>query len=269
MPVTLSDWRGQVQRDLGQPAALKAALGKSNGKGGSGAFLGLGGDERKWWIKPLNNPQSQRVPINEQIVGRAAALIGAPACGVALIEVTPDVAGWNYHDQLTLELGIAHGSAAVTDGLEQRTLTSGTEDDNRRRHAGIFALWDWCWGGDEQFLYATTDDNRIYSHDHGHFFPGGPNWTVDLLTQSVDVPMPLPRPATDLDVSTLHTLADRLDQIPRSGLQEVLGNIPRAWPISDEELETMGYFLEYRAAGVAVRLRQLARSLTTPTGGSP
>jgi hypothetical protein len=48
--------------------------------GASGSFLVVGEDGRRYWCKSLNNFQGPRVAVTEQIVGRLAGLIGAPAC---------------------------------------------------------------------------------------------------------------------------------------------------------------------------------------------
>jgi len=56
--------------------------------GGSGSFLVLADDRRRYWCKSRNNFQGPRISITEQIVGRLAALIGAPACEVALVGST-------------------------------------------------------------------------------------------------------------------------------------------------------------------------------------
>jgi hypothetical protein len=61
--------------------------------GGAGSFLVVADDGRRYWCKSLNNFQSPRVPITEQLVGRLGALIGAPVCEVALV-LLDDVVGW-------------------------------------------------------------------------------------------------------------------------------------------------------------------------------
>jgi hypothetical protein len=41
-------------------------------------------------------------------------------------------------------------------------------------------LYDWLQAHDQQFLYEKSS-KLIYSHDHGHFFPNGPNWNRSEL----------------------------------------------------------------------------------------
>jgi hypothetical protein len=145
--------------------------------------------------------------------------------------------------------------------LEERDLLHRDEDDNQRRHAGVFALYDWCWGNDDQWLYVTGDENRVYSHDHGHYLPGGPDWTSQQLVADVDVAHPQSRSHIGLEVAALDDYADRLERLKREEIVGMLRAVPAEWPVQQEELETVGWFLERRAPQVAVRLRTLARQL--------
>ncbi len=84
--VTRGEWvsllegrrRGDAERHLITPL-LQSSV------GGSGAFLGHADDQRRYWIKPLNNGQGTRVLITEQIVCRVGALIGAATGEVVLL----------------------------------------------------------------------------------------------------------------------------------------------------------------------------------------
>ena len=126
---------------------------------------------RGFGIKPLNNLQGERVPITEQIVARAGQLIGAPVCTPRTIEIPEELATYPYCHSRVLVPSIAHGSGAVDEVTEIRTMNHRNEDENNVRHAYIFALYDWCWGGDEQWLVDLSDEFRYYSHDHGHYLP--------------------------------------------------------------------------------------------------
>ena len=106
MPLRRSHWSGLLSghRRPDAEITLKATLQQSS-SGGSGAFLGLADDGYRYWIKPLNNAQGQRVPITEQIVGRAGKLVGGPTCEVRTITITDAFAGWEFRPGFTLEPG--------------------------------------------------------------------------------------------------------------------------------------------------------------------
>ena len=253
-----ADWNGLLtgQRPTSAEVRLKAPLQQSSA-GGSGAFLGLADDRRRYWIKPLNNAQGQRVPITEQIVSRVGKLIGAPTCEARTIAVGQELAGWEFRPQRRLEPGIAHASLHVEDAVFVSALDRRVDDDNPRRHAFLFALYDWCWGGDVQGLLAVREENRFYSHDHGWYLPlEGPTWTVADLESQADVPHELPGKIDGISSGAAEEVAKALEGARMDRLQEALAAIPAIWPVSDDELECVGFFLEKRAPAVAQRIRK-------------
>lgn len=225
--------------------------------GGSGSFLVLADDQRRYWCKSLNNFQGERIPVTEQIVGRLAALIGTPACEVALVRLDP-IAGWEFRPGTgrLVEPGWAHGSVAVDPAFETRALEHRTDDDNRRRHAGIYALCDWLAGSDVQWLYGVAQDNAYYSHDHGYYL-SGPEWTAESLAAGRDAPFALSIPPDQLDAAELTRLADALDDQSRQEIERELSKLPLDWPVTDEELAAVADFADHRRGAVAARLRAL------------
>ncbi len=224
--------------------------------GGSGAFLSLGSDGRRYWVKGLNGPQGSRVPVTEQIVGRAGALIGAPVCVVEVVYLPSAIAGWAYRPGHLIERGFAHGSVAIDKCVEERPgLGDRDKDENAVRHPGYFALYDWCWGGDTQALLDLDGDRRFHSHDHGSFLPPGGGWDIPNLQQSVGAAHELGSDGAGMDMVEVARLATRLENVTRAEILQILTRIPRSWPTTDVELETVGAFLEERAPQVAARLR--------------
>ena len=261
----LKDWKGlglfaekrQVEVSLSVEAVLES---QSESRGGSLPFKALASDDKVYWIKMVNTNQGGRMPATEQIVSACGRLIGAPVCETSLI-VIPDVLDGDELDNGTVMLaGIAHASLDIANCTFDKYSEPQyrLRDDNRKRHAGYYALYDWCWGEDMQWLYDVTADWQTYSHDHGHFLPGGPDWTVANLEENVDIAREIDPEAANLDDNELVRIADRLDSIGRSELVQVLAGIPKEWPVEDTELETVGWFLEKRCSQVADRLRTLA-----------
>ena len=225
-------------------------------------LLALGDDGQRYWVKVTSNPQGPMVPVNEQIVARCGELIGAPTCGVRVVEVPEALAGpvAGVH----VDAGLAHGSMDVADTVNGLFLDYRSDDDNPRRHAGLFALHDWCWGRDSQWLFAMSDERKTYSHDHGNFFPGGPDWPTrtESLVASVDEPHRLQDEVArsdpgGLDRAAVREVADALDAVTADDLVRVLSGIPPEWPVRDSELELLGFFLERRAPQVAERMRAM------------
>lgn len=257
MPIERDNWKGALRALRGNQAdlTLKTALKRSNA-GGSGAFLGLDQDDQRYWIKVLNNPQHYRVCTNEQIVGRAAALIGSLAPRVNTIQITDDLAGWKFRDDRELLSGVAHASSAIESATETHVLENRDKDDNGRHHAEVIALYDWCWGSDPQWLTAQAEDQRCYSHDHGHYLPGGPNWNPDEVTRHIDAANLYPYAGNAFKSAIIEDISKRLEAVTHADLVTLLSAIPTSWMVSDDDLETIGYFLEFRAPEVARRLRE-------------
>lgn len=253
------DWNGLIQGTRADvpEVTVETVLRDRAPEGGSRPALVLGSDGNQYWMKTCNNPQGPRVPVNEFVVGRLGRLLGAPVCAVALLGIGEDIAGDRLADGRLLEPGLAHGSLNVVDASFDRALGHREKDTNAARQAYLYAMFDWCWGDDPQFLYAVQHDMETYSHDHGFYFPGGRNWTVAGLQGHADEPHPLNHPQTGLDASALERAARRLTAITRDDIAAVLGQVPASWAVGDDELEALGQFLDRRRLGVAQRLRDL------------
>ncbi len=248
------------QSDLSVDAIVSAA---SDDRGGSVPFQVQATDGERYWVKQIANPQSARTPVTEQIIAGCGRLIGAPVRDVRLISIPKDFHGEKLASGITLTAGIAHASLNLEYAMFDKTWEPQNRhrDDNRRRHAAYFAFFDWCWGYDRQWLYDVMDDLKLYSHDHGHFLPGSPDWTTESLLASREVANPLGTSPEGLDYNELARVADVLENLTTSDLRSVLCGIPSSWPVSDFELETVGFFLDSRRLPVARRIRQLAATL--------
>ncbi|WP_203841813.1 hypothetical protein [Winogradskya humida] len=158
-----------------------------------------------------------------------------------------------------LSPGLAHASQALRNADERGrpSLSSRTRDDNRRRQAGIYALYDWCFGADPQWLYDLDHDHTIYSHDHGLYFPPTDQgrWSLADLEAAADLANELPDSRGGLDSDQVTLVATKLEAVTRSQLAAIMRTIPSSWPVSNDDLEALGWFLEHRAPAVAERLR--------------
>lgn len=228
--------------------------------GVSGTFLGLGVDGRRWWVKPPAQRELEQALVTEFIVAELGRLIDAPTCRNAIIRIPEDLIGWEFRPGKCLVAGLGHGTLHVEDAIEKRShLEDRARDDNQARHAGIFALYDWCWGDDAQWLHCISDDMATYSHDHGWYLPPpGPGWDQRALELDVDTPHPLNQSASGLSGTALDGLACRLERVARKDIQAILCQVPEEWPVDDSDLECLGWFLEKRAPEVALRIRRLA-----------
>ena len=250
---------GQRQSNTVDVLVIETPLQQSP-RGGSGVFLAADTSNQQWWVKPLNNMQSERVTITEAVIGAVGRIIGAPVCETEVVMIPEELRGWEFLPGRLLEPGLAHASRAVEMAIESRELLYRNDDDNRRRHAGVFALYDWCWGGDDQWLYSRSDENCLFSHDHGWYLPErGATWDEASLVRRVDQPHLPVWSSEGIDEAELLRLAERLRGVTTDELAAVLRSIPHDWPVIDSELECLGWFLQRRTKAVATRLERLAR----------
>jgi hypothetical protein len=139
--------------------------------------------------------------------------------------------------------------------IETSVLERRAEDDNGQRQAYIIAIHDWCWGGDGQWLVAVSEENAYYSHDHGWYLPPeGPTWDIASLVAAVDQPHELPGVTDGITPDHARQVGAALQRVTRDSILGALAAIPAAWPVSDGELECVGFFFERRAPAAADRL---------------
>ncbi|GAA1592189.1 hypothetical protein GCM10009804_55630 [Kribbella hippodromi] len=228
---------------------------------GAAAFLGIAESGNQYWIKPLGNPQGDQILVTEQLVAAAGRLIDAPVRPTALVTVPHELAGWKYGETQRLASGVAHGSLNLPSADVVDELLYTFHDDNQRRQPALAALWDWCLGEDEQWLYDLDDDRSIWSFDHGLWLGGGFGWSGDQLERDVGVDWSWDESVIGMDKAAFHEVADRLHAVTVQQLLEAVACVPTAWQVPQFELETVAWLLYRRRTQVAVRLRDAGRSL--------
>jgi hypothetical protein len=223
-----------------------------------------GDDNRVYFAKfpeLCTGPEKLSV-VTEMVVARAGRLIGASTCETVIMRVPPDFQGEPLKNGITISSGVVHASVAIKNCNEVKAdLPERAADDNRRRHVGLCALYDWCMGQDQQWLLDVDDSNATYSHDHGHYLPGGGgSWSIDALVANVDQAHPAPGDLTGLSQAAITETASALRAVDRDSLRALLQAAPLSWAVTNEQLECLGWFLERRAPAVAGRIEQLAGS---------
>ena len=259
----LSDWEGLVSHrtdDLDGVGLVSPGTDVTTSW--AGPFRGIASDNQEYFIKTLQScPFGQGSSLAvELVVGRLGQIINAPVCISRLVRIPASLDNWEIRPGVILKEGWAHGSLAVERAqLVRPDLAARGRDNNRYRHVGAFALYDWCYGDDRQWLHDLSADRQLYSHDHGLYFPnqGQKAWTREMLIYSVDSPRLLPDTTEGLSPEACNDYADALESVSRDQLVDILNGVPRSWPVSNEDLEALGWFLEYRAPQTASRIRNL------------
>jgi hypothetical protein len=77
------------------------------------------------------------------------------------------------------------------------------------------------------------------------------------LQRCVDEPNELADPSDGLAPEAIRRVSEALERIDRDALVKVVRGVPASWPVTHDDLETLGWFLEHRAPAVAARVRAL------------
>jgi hypothetical protein len=168
---------------------------------------------------------------------------------IALIDVPAELLA-GQPDLVNFISGIAHGSRFIANTTDRDVISHVNEPVNRTRFARLAVLYGWAHGGDHQFIYEKTPPPRVYSHDHGHFFPGGPNWTAASLGQhNANLDATIVNGCTLTPAEIADAIA-RLNHVTPADLNEVVAGVPAPWGITPDERTAMIGFLTMRRAAL-------------------
>ncbi|MDZ4689066.1 MAG: HipA family kinase [Planctomycetaceae bacterium] len=204
-------------------------------------------DGQEYVVKSIANPCLKRAMANDQVMGRAAAAMNAPVPTVALVNVPQDLI--NGQPELAdFVAGVTHGSKYMPDASKTRQgIAHGTVPDNRGRFASLALLYGLALvQRDHQFFYQDGA-HLVWSFDHGHFFPNGPNWSVASL-QGVPPATPDAQIVAGCALSLLELAGakPRLNRVTDDVLAEAIGAVPAAWDVTPDEKAELAVYLERR-----------------------
>lgn len=191
--------------------------------------------------RQLNNG---RVAVNEQIVGRLGMKLGAPVGQVVLVEISAELLAIEPRLQ-HLPSGLAHGSLHVPDCTDRMLIDHATVPANRSRFARLAFLYGWMHAGDHQLIYSKSE-NIVYSVDHGHFFPGGPDWTTATIRSA---PSARIDPLFDPCALTPDEIAEAraaLDAITNAEIAMAIAAPPSSWNFSLDDRVAMADYVARR-----------------------
>lgn len=221
-------------------------------------------DGRYALVKFPENPQGQRVLINEFVACRVAELLRLPVNRAVLVDV----------DDRLLERPKATGScpAAFSGGVRcgliryQGAQPVNAAWDLLRQTVnadelhGVLILEQLVKRGDGRQLLVYQDrphgrateqsERRFAAYDYGFAFGGSPNWTLDSLNQLAPPQLPtndaFNQPYTTGDPQS--TTTQRLREMEHDDLQNIVAALaPSHWGLAVEEGERLVEVIEERA----------------------
>ena len=150
------EWNGLIHDrvDPSNGPSLSVIVGAA-GNSWSSPVRVTGSDLRDYFAKsPEACPgQDQMSVVTEMVVARAGRMIGAPTCETVVMTVPRELQGEELKPGVKISSTVVHASLALDNCDERRPdLPPRGKDNNRRRHVGCYALYDWFMGCDQQWL---------------------------------------------------------------------------------------------------------------------
>jgi hypothetical protein len=191
-----------------------------------------------------------RQMVNDQIVARLGESISAPTGRPTLVSI--DDAFLDLNPDLRnsgVTAGTWHGVRFVANHTEREGIQHCGLPENKLRFAALALLYGWAMPADHQFIYSNAPPPLVLSVDHGHFFAGGPNWTVDTLRGVVDPARPDQSicqtcQLTDADLSPSKQQLQEIDAV--HVIAGAVAMPPDAWQIALQERVAMAEYLDRR-----------------------
>jgi hypothetical protein len=194
----------------------------------------------------VKGQQVGRALVADHIVGRLGQLIAAPVAEVDLVTVSTELIDGSFSVQ-HFKPGIGHGSAFARGYYDGWGIEHIAEEENQERFALLAVLFGWVLADDQQFLYRTTPPHLVLSVDHGHFFAGGPDWTIGTLaTAPASVPDNWIISFAAVSSAAIRTAIMRLHSVTDAQIAEVVAAPPDSWGIDMEERVALAQYLAQR-----------------------
>jgi len=203
----------------------------------------LGCDDGSDYV--VKGSQAGKAIVNEQVVGRLGHLIGAPIPAIKIVNVPAELIAGNSAEISHVRPGLAHGSALQNNCTDKEGLGRTDVPENEKRFAALAVLYGWTHAGDRQLIYCLDKPQLVWSVDHGHFFPGGPNWSVPSL-QGVGAASVFPELAAVCEPESIEEVISVLSTVKLEDIAAAVAAPPDTWAVTIEERKELAILLENR-----------------------
>lgn len=194
----------------------------------------------------VKGKQAGRGIVNDQVIAHLGVELGAPV-GLPRIVNIPDELVSIEPQLADVAPGLSHGTLAIPDCTDRSWVSFCEEGDNRKRFARLAVLYGWCHSGDHQVIFANQQPRLVYSVDHGHFFPGGPEWRIETLLNaappvaSAEIVAGCNLPNEDLDEAIA-----ALRRVDDEAICRAIAQPPDEWGININERVALAEYLASR-----------------------
>jgi len=196
--------------------------------------------------------QMGRMAFTDHAAARLGRTINAPVPdAVALVDVPQELIAANPVEMAHMQSGVGHGTKMIEDTGDRLAIQRNNEPYNKPRFALLSVFFGWLGGSDTQYIYKTTDPYLVYSVDHGHFFPNGPNWTVaSLATAPAAVAQSDIVQQCRLTAAELATACAGLRALQPEQIAGAIGICPDEWGVGEVDRIALAEYLHRRRAEI-------------------
>lgn len=193
--------------------------------------------------------------VNDQVLGYLARRMAAPTPEVTLVDISQELID-SEPEMDGFLAGLAHGTCHLRNCSDKAGIQHFDVAANRPRFASLAVMYGWMVANDHQYIYRLDQSHIVFSVDHGHFLPGGPDWTVQQLSQTgppapdSQIVGPCGLNANDLDGARY-----QLAVISDETIAEAVSLPPDEWGLTYEERCELAAFLAQRRDQLLVDFR--------------
>ncbi len=206
--------------------------------------LARGIDKREYVIK---GQQAGRQIVNDQVVARLGMAIGAPVGEPCIVEISEELITEDSRFSY-LTPGMAHATLYIPKcSSEREEINYTNQPENRERFALLILLYGWVYANDYQFIYQNFRPNLVYSVDHGHFFPGGPEWKQRDLLEAANAEINSRLVSNcQLKPEDMNQGLMLLDAVSEESIIQAVAAPPSEWGLTIDERVTLVEYLVKR-----------------------
>jgi hypothetical protein len=190
----------------------------------------------------VKGKQAGRQIITDHIVARLGLAMGSPVGEAQIVEISPDLLEAEF---AFLSPGKAHATIFIPNCFDDRdTRIYKDHSGNGERFALLSVLFGWVESQDEQFIYQKTHPCLVYSVDHGRFFPGGYDWSIETLKSASKAQVNRQLVVScELTNDEISTALSRLEQVTEEKIIQAVARPPDEWGITMDERIAIVEFL--------------------------
>jgi len=190
----------------------------------------------------IKGSQNGHMVYNEYVCGRLGNLLKAPVAWLRFVEIPPEL---KKVDPVLAHFGdgLALGSLRVLNPTEQLGVLHCDIPQNRPNFAALAILYTWTRASNHQFIYQETPPELVFSTDHGHFFPGGPTWSVDGLKADGPVAKDAVFDPGGLVADDFKPFWPLLNAITDDDISDITAAPPKEWGVSPEQRSALAEYL--------------------------